>query len=74
MTSRTDTNMQDKYIQIDRWSTHYTLKLKKYGQERPIRVYTSKNKSYVDKVIRDLKDRYGYVQVIDKDRRPTPCN
>ena len=74
MTSSGDTNMQDKYIQIDRWSTHYTVKLMKYGKERPIRVYTSKSKSYVDKVIRDLKDRYGYVEVIDRDRRPAICN
>ena len=74
MTSNGDTNMEDKYIQVDQWSKHYTVKLMKYGQDKPIRVYTSKNQSYVNKVIRDLRDRYGHTRIIDRDRRPTICN
>ena len=58
--------MKTKYIQIDEWTTHWTVKLREFRKVQPIevRVCSKKNSSYLKKIITGMKSMYHISEVI----------
>ena len=61
--------MKTKYIQIDEWSTHWTVKLRDSRvQPIEIQVCSKRNSSYLQKIIKDLKSMHKISEVIESKR------
>jgi len=60
--------MKTRFIQIDEWSTHYTVKLMRACNSKPIEVQVcnKRNISYLNKIVKDLKSTYNITEVIEK--------
>ena len=58
-----------RFIQIDEWSTHYTVKLMQHYKSRPleVRVCNKRDSSYLNKIVKDLKETYKITEVIEKE-------
>lgn len=59
-----------RHIQIDKWSTHFTIKViadnwKEFNVDNPnpLRVYTASSASYMNKVVSDMHSIYGKLPV-----------
>jgi len=62
--------MKTKYIQIDEWSTHWTVKLRDFRRVQPleIQVCSKRNGPYLKKIIKDLKSMHKISEVIESKR------
>jgi hypothetical protein len=62
--------MKTKYIQIDEWSTHWTVKLRDNHKVQPleIQVCSKRNSPYLKKIIKDLKSMHKISEVIESKR------
>ena len=58
-----------RFIQIDEWSTHYTVKLMHHYKSRPleVRVCNKRDSSYLNKIVKDLKETYKITEVREKE-------
>ena len=58
--------MKTKYIQIDEWSTHWTVKLRDSRvQPIEIQVCSKRNSSYLKKIITNMKAMHKISEVIE---------
>jgi hypothetical protein len=62
--------MKTKYIQIDEWSTHWTVKLRDNHKVLPleIQVCSKRNSSYLKKIITSMKSMHRISEVIESKR------
>jgi hypothetical protein len=62
--------MKTKYIQIDEWSTHWTVKLRDNHKVLPleIQVCSKRNSPYLQKIIEGMKSMHRISEVIESKR------
>ena len=62
--------MKTRYIQIDEWSTHWTVKLRDNHKVLPleIQVCSKRNSSYLKKIITSMKSMHRISEVIKSKR------